>query len=291
MVRINGRVEADVAAVFTSADRGRTATGASSGYKVNPVAVASYARLYPAFDGMAANGLRYGASFELRENMPGAGGSTTVGTAASSPSTNSSGQTIFLRRSFTYLASDKIGIVRFGQGDGVIGLFDNCIFTTQCWDAGIGNFNGGSVQSVSPLAATAIPFVWLAGAGAEYDNNKLVYLSPQYFGFDLGLQYAPNMGDSFQNSGLGVGCTQAGPTCISVSSGNDATRWLNQVGAGLRYQQVFGPVDFKAYGFYEIAGKEQYIGTPSTPAASRAAAFGPGAPPVSTPCKHSGLTA
>ena len=42
-----------------------------------------------------------------------------------------------------------------------------------------------------------------------------------------------------------------------MSSGNDPTRWLNQVGAGLRFQQTFGPVDFKAYGFYETAGKEQ----------------------------------
>lgn len=276
VIRINGRVEADVSAVFTSADRGRTPTGALNGYKVNPVNIGTYARLYPAFDGMAANGLRYGASFELRENFTTAGGSTTVGTSAFSPSTNSSNQTIFVRRAFTYLASDKVGIVRFGQGDGVIGLFDNCIFTSQCWDAGAGNFNGGSIQSLSPLAGTAIPFVWLAQAGAEYDNTKLVYLSPQYYGFDFGVQYAPNMGNGFQDSGNGSGCTQAGPTCISVSSGNDATRWLNQVGVGLRYQQVFGPVDFKAYGFYETAGKESFTGTPSTAAASRAAAFGPG---------------
>ena len=52
------------------------------------------------------------------------------------------GQTVFVRRAFTYLASDNVGIVRFGQADGVIGLFDNCIFTTQCWDAGIQGLNG-----------------------------------------------------------------------------------------------------------------------------------------------------
>ena len=50
--------------------------------------------------------------------------------------------------------------------------------------------------------------------------------------------------------------TRPPPTCINVSSGNDPTRWLNQVGVGLRYQQNFGPVDFKAFGFYETAGKE-----------------------------------
>ena len=104
--------------------------------------------------------------------------------------------------------------------------------------------------------AVAVPFVWLAQAGADYGNNKIVYLSPQFFGFDFGVQYAPNMGNSFANEGLSVGCNQAASTCINVSSGNDPTRWLNQVGAGLRFQQTFGPVDFKAYGFYETAGKE-----------------------------------
>ena len=59
-----------------------------------------------------------------------------------------------------------------------------------------------------------------------------------------------------QDGGFSAGCNQAGPTCVNVTSGNDATRWFNQVGLGLRYQQTFGPVDFKVYGFWETAGKE-----------------------------------
>jgi hypothetical protein len=279
VIRLNGRVEVDVTANYTSVDKSVNAAGAPTGYKMNPVGISSYMRVYPGFDGMAANGLRYGASVELRENFGAADrtfANTTAGGAANSPSANDSGQTVFVRRAFSYLASDKVGIVRLGTTDGVIGLFDNCIFTSQCWDAGIGNFNGGSaLQATGPGGATAVPFVWLAGAGAEYDNNKIVYLSPQYFGFDFGVQYAPNMGNSFQNTGLSVGCNQAGPTCINVSSGNDPTRWINQVGVGLRFQQAFGAVDFKAYGFYETAGKETLTTSPySTPAAQRALAGG-----------------
>ena len=71
--------------------------------------------------------------------------------------------------------------------------------------------------------------------------------------------------------GSSVGCNQAASTCINVSSGNDATRWINQVGVGLRFQQTFGPVDFKAYGFYETAGKENLTTQAySTPAQARA---------------------
>lgn len=262
VIRLNGRVEVDFAATFTSADKG---VGTSAGFKTNPVGIGSYMRLYPGFDGLAANGLRYGASVELRENF-GAGGSP-----ATSSSGTSSAQTVFVRRAFTYLASDQAGIVRFGQTDGVLGLFDNCIFTTQCWDAGLGNFNGGPTQSLSPTAAVGIPFVWLAQAGAEYSNNKIVYLSPQFFGFDFGVQYAPSMGNAFQDSASAASCTQASANCVTLTSGNDATRWYNQVGVGVRYQQTFGAIDAKFYGFYETAGKENLTtGAYATPAQARA---------------------
>jgi Gram-negative porin len=257
VIRLNGRVEIDVGAFYSGVNTGLNANGTPNGFKSNPIGIASYMRLYPGFDGTAANGIRYGAAIELRENFQ-AGNATNfgvTGTTATSPSTNSSLETVFVRRAFTYLASDQAGIVRFGQGDGVLGLFDNCIFTSACWDAGVGNFNGGPNQVFGPQGA-AVPFVWLAQAGAEYDNSKVVYLSPQFFGLDFGIQYAPNMGQMNQNGGVGAGCNQAGPTCISVTSGNDSTRWINQLGAGLRYQHTFGPMDVKLYGFYETSGRE-----------------------------------
>jgi len=285
VIRINGRVEVDVTANFTTLDKSISSTGVATGYKVNPIGIGSYFRLYPAFDGVTANGLRYGASVEIRENFLGgtANGSTfsngtagpgTTSGAATSPSTNSSNQTLFVRRAFTYLASDRAGLVRFGQGDGVLGLFDNCIFTSQCWDAGIGNFNGGTPLGIAMGAQP--PFVWLSQAGAEYDNTKIVYLSPQYFGFDFGVQYAPSMGNNFQVGGNGSGCTtQAAASCINLTSGNDSTRWYNQVAVGLRFQQAFGPVDFKAYGLYETAGKESLTTSAYfTPAQARAGVAG-----------------
>jgi hypothetical protein len=258
VIRLNGRIEADLSANFTSVDRGRNPDGTPNGYKINPVGISSYIRLYPGFDGMTTNGLRYGAAADLRENFY---GSTTPSGSASSPSGNTSAQTVFVRRSFTYLAANRFGLVRLGGGDGVIGLFDNCVFTSQCWGAGISPFNGDAMQAEAPSGATSIPFVWLSATGAEYTNNKIVYLSPQYYGFDVGIQYAPNMGNSFSNASgssplQSATCVQAGPNCISASSGNDPTRWLNQVGVGVRYQRDFGPVDVKAFGFYETAGKE-----------------------------------
>jgi hypothetical protein len=268
VIRLNGRVEVDITGNQTSADRGLNASGKPNGYKLNPVGIGSFMRIYPGFDGVAANGLRYGATVEIRENFGAATGGTTNGGAVggnNSPSANSSAQTLFVRRAFSYLASDRAGLVRLGQGDGVIGLFDNCIFTSQCWDAGLGGLDAGASQETSASGVNP-PFVWLSQTGAEYANSKIVYLSPQYYGFDFGLQYAPNQGNSFTNSSgatsiQSAACNQAGPNCINVSSGNDSTRWLNQVGVGLRYQHSFGAVDFKTYGFYETAGKENLTTT------------------------------
>ena len=47
---------------------------------------------------------------------------------------------MFVNRSYLYLAADNIGMIRAGQADGVIGLFDPCIFSGACWDGGVGVF-------------------------------------------------------------------------------------------------------------------------------------------------------
>nr|WP_294501021.1 porin [uncultured Rhodopila sp.] len=286
VIRLNGRVEVEVAGTFSNLNTGHgtptTTNPSGTGYKLNPVGVASYVRLYPGFDGLAANGLRYGASVEIRENFyAGTTGTTNDGStgAVASPSGNISAETLFVRAAFTYLASDKVGIVRLGQGSGVLSLFDNCIFTSQCWDAGLGNLNGAGIADVGPSGAS-IPFVWLDQAAADVANNKIVYLSPQFFGVDFGVQYAPSAGNAFSNASGGsplqsTTCNQAGANCINVSSGNDATRWFNQVGGGLRFQQNFGAVDFKAYGFGETAQKETLtVGSYFTPAQVRAGVIG-----------------
>jgi hypothetical protein len=281
VIRLNGRIEADVTANFTPVDKGRTqsTTGGAplNGYKLNPVGIGTNFRLYPGFDGLAANGLRYGAVAELRENFA-AGTTTASGTgAATGPSGNTSAETVYVRRAFTYLAADQAGIVRLGQTDGVLGLFDNCIFVSACWDAGSSVFNGGGSQLTSPSGVVP-PFVWLSGNGAEYGNNKIVYLTPQFYGVDFGVQYAPNEGNAYSNASgasptQSTTCAQGAANCISVSSGNDPTRWINQVGAGLRFQWNFGVVDFKTYGFYETAGKEDLTTTGySTLAAARTGA-------------------
>jgi predicted porin len=151
-----------------------------------------------------------------------------------------------------------------------LGLFDNCVFTNQCWDAGSGIFNGGMMQGQQP-AGLAPPFAWLSQAGAEYGNVKVTYLSPQFFGFDFGVQYAPSMGNGYGACSpvIPLGATggpatnnnnQASSFCNQTTTGIDGTRWYNQVGVGVRWQGSFGPIDAGLFAFYEAASKESVFG-------------------------------
>src|SRR6185437_6477608 len=82
--------------------------------------VYSYFRLYPGFDGIAANGLRYGASVEIRQD----GNYATGGGIYGSQSANTAAQgRLYVRRAWGYAGTDKLGIVRFGATDGPSDLF------------------------------------------------------------------------------------------------------------------------------------------------------------------------
>jgi len=279
VIHINGRVLTELNGAWSSLDQGSfpavTGNGATINpagtFKTQPTSISSYARLYTGLDGMAANGLRYGGAIEIRQNF--------TGSSPSNSSTGSSGysssQTLFVRRAFAYVALDQVGILRAGQGDGLISLYDNGISTFQFLPST--NLQGGDLSLVSP-ANTQVPFAFLSGSGNEYGNNKLVYMSPQFAGFDVGVQWAPNTANGF-GQGAGTtynsvgGCPYATSTCPSLSSStvaSDGARILNQTAVGLRYQGKFDAFTVLAYGVYEFSGHTRFNG-PFVAAGSAAA--------------------
>ena len=70
VIHFGGKVEVDMLAQWSTNNQ-------TLGSKTNPITFGSYMRLYPGVDGMATNGLRYGASIELRENFPGSAAQNT----------------------------------------------------------------------------------------------------------------------------------------------------------------------------------------------------------------------
>ena len=270
VIHFNGRVTTEVNAAWSNLDRGSfpavvgfggNTINPAGNYKTQPLNISNYARIYTGLDAMAANGLRYGGAIEIRENFTGSSPST----ANTGASGYSSSQTLFVRRSFGYVAADNVGIFRFGQGDGLISLYDNGVTTFQFLPGG--NLNGGDLQSVFPGNAQ-IPFANFAVAGGEYTYNKLVYMSPQFAGFDFGVSWAPNSSNGFgQGSsttyGTVGGCPYATSTCPNLSSSSnpgDSARLTNLVQVGARYQGKFDALGVLAYGVYQFSGHANYTG-------------------------------
>jgi hypothetical protein len=311
VIHVNGKVQVDFQGIWSSVDQrvvtapaGSLGAGTPGGpatiapgaatpagtilgnngsgvVKLDPQAIDSFARLYFGADGMATNGLRYGAAIEIRQNFTG-----QISNAASSGASGySSLETLFVRRAFTYVAGEQWGLLRVGQADGVIGIFDNGVTTFQFLPSG--NLNGGDLQGNAPQNAT-VPFFALAQAGNEYGNAKLVYLSPQIAGFDFGFQYAPNtsngngLGGSNNalngsiigaGTGTGLSCAVANSGCPTLSSGPgslDGSRAMNQTVLGVRYQGAFSGLGVLAYGAWEFSGHADYSGPASTTAAGAA---------------------
>ena len=221
--------------------------------------MSTWMRLYGGADGMTANGLRYGGAFEVRTNLSGASLTPPINAPTSQAGATTNLQTLYMRRAFVYAGTDQLGIVRFGMGDGLITLFDSGRTTMQTYSP-TAHFNGSDLGAAIG-GGSAPPFAFLSGSGDEYDTQKVVYLSPNFSGFDFGLMYSPSAGNA-----LGAcGNTAAGAsTCSNLSSSTvpgEGARFQNMVAAGVRYSGNVGPVNVLAYGVYSYAGTVGYNGT------------------------------
>ena len=244
---------------------GVTTNSPSSGYnKLGNYGIVEYARLYPGFDGVAANGLKYGASIELRQdNGYGAGG----GVYGSISGSNSKQGVFYIRREWGYIGTDKLGTLRLGASDQPTSLFLTGNFE---------NFDSGGLDGDLPFgyftsaATLAFPF---ADQGGLYSTNKIVYVSPQFYGFDGGLSFEPNTstvgGDSSscppspgigQFTSGGQAAAAAGCPLLSSTSTGDVARRRNTYEALLRYRGTFGPIGIAATASYTGSSRVQDSG-------------------------------
>jgi predicted porin len=95
-------------------------------------------------------------------------------------------------------------------------------------------------------------------ASGGNNASAIGYYSPQFFGFDIGVSYAPN------NGNLNAQCGGGGATfarCDRASSSADANtvgRLRNQFDVMLRYRGTFGPVGLTASGGFRTADKVEF---------------------------------
>jgi predicted porin len=272
VIHLNGRVwaEADLSWSTLATVPAGANPGSSVGYKSNALGIGSYLRLYPGFDGVATNGLRYGASAEIRQNIMSANSFTASTSQAGSAGSFASGsgvtsaETLFTRRAFVYLGSDQLGIIRLGQDDGVVGLFDSTgVFTTGSWNL-TGGILDGDTEAVQPNQYL-LSWAWLSGNGIEYGQQRISYMSPSFFGFDFAVDFSPSTDNAFGNgttsSPYQTGtCAVESANCANVTGGADASRPYNRVSAGVRYQGEFSGLAAKAFALYTHSAKESIPG-------------------------------
>jgi hypothetical protein len=234
-VTLNALVEAFIA---DGTDTGTLPRNAGNA-KVATYGVADYARLYPSFDGVLANGIKYGGSIEIRQNQgfAGSGGVSTTGGASG---------TTYIQREFVYVGTDKAGKVSIGSPVQPTELFQEgnpANFNTGGWDGDLpGIFNTGIPYFITDSNDRA---------------NKVVYVSPQFAGFDFGVSFEPNdYGNDYakpftRESSAGYTST----TTVNPITGLSTTTYTTGAGLGnrrdtvdgaARYQGTFGAIGIKA---------------------------------------------
>ena len=233
-VRVGGYLQTTVA---ISDDNLDTARGTNAG----PTGVAGAGRvdrsstdfrneveIHVFVTGKAANGLSYGAVVEIQNDNVGGG----------------SGSALDLDEAYMFVSSPTLGSIRFGEEDSAASLMQvrapsiTGFGADGAWDVGIlGTANGtGGNPSL------------LTGINDGSDATKIIYMSPQFFGFDFGASYAPNTGEgdrAFNGRALDTLSVAGGTLAINPTQRDD-TGLTNEVSAALRYRGTFGGVGIAA---------------------------------------------
>ena len=246
-VRLGGRLTTYFSGVadsgrdvgYLGVGRGHTATTVNN--KLSPFAVGEFARLYPSFDGVAANGLKYGAYLEIRQDNAVAPGGGSGGSISSGQ--NQARGALSYRRETGYLGTDQIGYLRFGATDQptslfITGTFENFDGLDGGWDL---------TDSPAQITKNSAPVWPFPDQGALYTTSKIVYVSPKFANLvDFGVSFEPNTGNT---DAIGGSCAYASSGCDTLSSSSTASdlgRRRNTFDAVARLRTTVGPVGVAA---------------------------------------------
>jgi hypothetical protein len=211
-----------------------------NGGKMAPYQLGEYMRFYSGFDGTLANGLKYGAFVEVRQNSS----STTPGNAfptAISASGQTGNNTLIFRSAHSYFGGNW-GQFRFGQTYDAI----NTLLTGTFENFDDGGWNGDLPGFFTSTAAVSSVYPFDDNSGV-YGTSKLVYLSPRFYGFDGAISWQPYTASSGEPQ-----CANATQNCANLiaagvnNANNQLQRNVNLVDGAIRYTGSFGPVGLVA---------------------------------------------
>lgn len=267
--RFNGRYRMYMGFVDQSpSDFNNAGTGARE-QSMSSYDFIDYARLFPGFDGVAANGLRYGASLDIRM---GSGGNAEGDTRSG----------LFYRRAWGYVGTPTLGQIRVGSGP--TGAVET-MHVGHITGFGSGGWDGDAPGFV--IGTNPSDSFWYSSSGRN-NYTKIGYFSPQFFGFDVGLSYGPNDG-SFGGDGS---CSFA-----AFSQTNGAASQCDRVDESInsnvllraqdifeimaRYRGTFGPVGIAISGGYVGSGAADNLSTAANKIQAKGLSVGVGGATVS----------
>ena len=249
-----------------------------NGYKLNPIGMSGFLRLYPGFDGTTAGGLQYGVATELRTAYTNAGQGIREGGGGV--------ESMVIRRAYAYFGTKQDGFIRLGQTDGTWDL----LTTGEYYNYGDGNEwnSDGGVGAAVP--GNAAPKGLFSVSGALYTTNKIVYISPDIAGFQVGFDFEPNS-NGFKE---GESCGLPGVNCATLASapgGEGNARRKNTLGAAAEYTGKAGALGYKLSAAYLMASPIGTSGPLSTTSYSITGLNGvPGATGKNQPLSGNGST-
>jgi hypothetical protein len=272
-VRIGGFFRAYYGYTQQSGRNSVTSTGLPAGVSgqtenINP-GTASIARLskndfstdaevHVFVNGKTANGLSYGAVIEIAFNQQ--EGRNIVQQRASTGKTTAS-----IDEYYAFIASPTFGQVRFGDEDGPAGGLMNSGVITNFGTGGIYGDRESFVSRQQGVRTTTAP-------GSLGDNTKIIYLSPQFFGFDFGASYAFNYGvgedTGCSNSASGGFCDAAyaftGASAVGIAAaGPEFSARRNEYQAALRWRGSLAGVGLSVTGAYIGSGAARELSAAS----------------------------
>lgn len=199
--------------------------------------ISTDAEVHVFVNGKTANGLTYGAVVEIQFDA--AEGSVR----AEARRHVSQKTTASIDEMYAFVASPRFGQIRFGDEDGPFGGLMNVGWVSNFGTGGAyGDFESFVTR---PTRTGTTP-------GGVGDNSKIIYLSPQLFGFDFGVSWAPNEGEGEDtgclNSFASVNCDRAyAATGVAGNArSHDLPGRLNEVQAMLRWRGSFAGVGLSA---------------------------------------------
>lgn len=216
-VRIGGYFDFSMGYIDDSADSNRVTTSSGTADR-DKVDFRSDAEIYVFVTGKAANGMSYGATIELQvDNVGGSSAGTGVDTD----------------EMYMFVSTPTLGRL-------VLGDEDNAANLMQVRAAPI-YASGGAGRWADFVQASGGPRYLITSINDGNDATKIIYTSPQFFGFDFGVSFAPN-GSEGERELAGTGAAPPATGASSNTMQRDRQNIRNELSAAARYRGSFGNV-------------------------------------------------